>query len=92
MTGQGSPKFVFSIITAKCVLVILFFAALFLAMGPRRSVAMVQDRDLVQPTNLALKSSTKLLPNASVFRLDSGVESGNGVGFRCGGQISECNR
>lgn len=75
MTGQGSPKFVSSTITAKCVLVIIFSAALFLAMAPRGSLAMVQSRGLVQPSTLALKSPTKLLPNASVFRSDSGVES-----------------
>jgi hypothetical protein len=74
MTGQGSPKFVFSIIAAKCVLVIFFSAALFWALTPCVSWGMVQNRDSVQPSTLALKSPTKLLPAASVFRFDSGVE------------------
>jgi hypothetical protein len=76
MTGHGSPKFVVSIITARCLFVLMFSAALFWALMPRPALAMMQNRDSVQPSTLALKSPTKLLPNANVVRFDSEVESG----------------
>jgi len=75
MTGQGSPKFVFSILTAKYVLVMALYAALFWILVPSVTLGIVQDRDLVQPSTLALKSPTKLLPTASIFRFDSEFES-----------------
>ena len=71
MTGQGSPKFVFSILTAKYVLVMALYAALFWILVPSVTLGIVQDRDSVQPSTLALKSPTKLLPTASIFRFDS---------------------
>ncbi len=75
MTGQGSPKFVFSILTANYVSVMVWFAALFWTLSPTVSFGFLQNGDSVQPSTLALKSPTKLLPTASVFRFDSEVGS-----------------
>ena len=75
MTGQGSPKFVFSILTANYVSVMVWFAALFWTLSPTVSFGFLQNGDSVQPSTLALKSPTKLLPTASVFRFDPEVGS-----------------
>lgn len=76
MPGHGSPKFVFSTLTAKYLFVIAWLAALFWILALGQSFGIVQDNESVQPSTLALKSPNALLPTASVFRFDPEVESG----------------